>query len=72
MWTLLPLLALVVVSFGVGTALTASEAARFKAPGKFYKLAAAPGSKKRVSMHIYCTGTRASASRPVIIFESGE
>ena len=76
LWTCLGFITLCLLGYGIGAALTAREAVLYPAPGKHYILAASPSSSSSstlttVKMHLYCTGTRADPTRPVLVFEHG-
>jgi hypothetical protein len=76
LWCPLLFMMLMALGFGIGAAIKAREAVIYQGPGKFYLLktsgSASEGEGKgQVKMHMYCTGTRADPSRPLIVFEHG-
>lgn len=73
LWTSLILMTIFILAFGIGTAMTARDSLQYGPPGEYYTLSASTDSSsaKEVKIHMYCTGARASASRPLVIFEHG-
>lgn len=74
LWCPLLFMMLMVLGLGIGAAITAREAVIYQGSGKFYLLktsGSASEGEEEVKMHMYCTGTRADPTRPLIVFEHG-